>query len=223
MAMGNRATVQLKNDTQDRGVFINWNGGAGSVAAFLEETKLRIGRDVLSAGEKSASTEARYEAEATYFYATFLGVAREFFAYGSQFKERVSGGYMMCSNLSEFSGEDNGNYEVKNDFTCERINIEHLSDYERGNYEGITGFFCAAHHALCTVIEEETKHFKDDFSAEDLKEHLLYAKDIAANATKRVEYIKTQIAEAEAAAAQKAIEDANKPAVEEDVIHIPSP
>ena len=33
--MGNRATITLSADKKDRGLYVHWSGGRGSIAAFL--------------------------------------------------------------------------------------------------------------------------------------------------------------------------------------------
>lgn len=216
--MGNRATVHLKSDRQDRGVYVYWDGGEGSIAAFLEETKKRMGtaREHILTGPKSNQSKIRFEAETVTFYATFAGVVREYFAYSSPYKQRSPDGFFICPNISEFGGEDNGNYDIENDFSCKRIDINNLTDYQRERYEGIGAFFETSHHAQCTIIDEERPHYNAILNVEDLEYHLTYAKDIAKNAIGRIEYLEAEIENLKQEALLVA-EAAGKPKAEESI------
>lgn len=200
--MGNRATIHLKSDTQDRGVYVQWNGGAGSVAAFLEETRRRMSKDrkeVLTL-PKGDENEVSRENETLFFYSTLHGVIRDYFNYASPYKERESAdnSLVLVSNISTWSGEDNGQYDVENDFSCKRINTDQLTDYEAENATDIKLFFELQHQASCTVVQEQELHYKYKYSADELKEQLEMTRSIAKNAQHRAEWLQMAISNLEA-------------------------
>jgi hypothetical protein len=192
--MGNRATITLSADKKDRGVYVHWNGGRGSVAALLEETHKRMGmnRDTISGGDINAELD---EDTMTAFYATLYGAARELFGYWGEYKERDPSSIYMASHNVRGGPGDNGCYIIKNDFTCSRIDTSKFNKYEQDNYTGITQFFDEVHHALCAVVVEETDHYKDpDFSLEELEQHLACAEEIEKNAADRAKRMRAKVA-----------------------------
>ena len=197
--MGNRAVLTLKNDTQDRGVYLHWNGGAGSVAALLRETKKRMGGDMVLTPKTDTSRgyydESGKENEITKFYAIFYGVARELFGYCTRSKTATPISVYMQRNVKG-SDSDNGTYIIEDDFSCSRINVDSLDKYERKNYDMFEDFFAEVHHALSVVVEEEDIPYesKDDTSAMIEKE-LEYALEIEKNAAQRVLQIKQRLAD----------------------------
>ena len=185
--MGNRATVHLKNDTIDRGVYVHWNGGRGSIAAFLEETKKRMSGECL--GDEDQTINA--------FYSTFFSVCREYFSYCNSYKSRTIRNVYYITEEASFMSEDNGCYMVEADYTCSRTDIDKLPPKEAEDYQTISRFFEAAHNAMSVVIDHEKICYTDKSTTEDRKAALIIAEELALNAANRVERLKAMIAEAE--------------------------
>ena len=168
--MGNRATITLENDTQDRGLYLHWNGGEDKVASFLAETKKRMsfGRGVIES-----------ESDIITFYAIFYGVVREYIGYCSAYKERAPMSVSMVVNQNVRAGSgDNGCYIINSDFTCSRLDLDKT--------DVLGEFFEEVHHALCVIVdEEETKHQNRNPSIKDLEAQLIHVKEIAKNAAMR--------------------------------------
>ena len=203
--MGNRATITLSADKKDRGVYVHWNGGRGSVAALVEETRKRMGinRDTISGGVFGAKVG---EDTITAFYAILYGAARELFGYWGKHKERDPSSIYMTSRNVRGGPGDNGCYVIEDDFTCSRIDTSKFNEYEQSNYTGITQFFNEAHHALCAVVAEETDHYKDpDFTIEELEQQLEAAEEIEKNAADRAKRMRAKVAAKKTAEYEAAI------------------
>ena len=185
--MGNRATIHLKSDTQDRGIYVHWNGGRGSIAAFLEETKKRMSGECL--GEEDQVQNA--------FYSTFFSVCREYFSYCSSYKSRAIRNVYYITEEASFMSEDNGCYMIEDDYSCSRTQIDKLPPREAEDYHTISQFFEAGHNAMSIVIDHEKICYTDKSTTEDRKAALVIAEELAANAANRVERLKAMIAEEE--------------------------
>ncbi|MGP9666741.1 hypothetical protein [Psychrobacter sp. AOP31-A1-22] len=206
--MGNRATITLSADKKDRGVYVHWNGGRGSIAAFLDETQKRMSMTHKTVSGGDIDTEVDEEAITT-FYSIFYGVAREFFGYSSKYKERDPDSIYMASEHVRKGTSDNGCYVIKNDFTCGRIDKENFSEYDANCYQHITQFFDEVHHALCAVVAEETDHYKDpDFSLEQIAHHLACAEEIERNAANRAERLRNKFKAKQAEEAEVVTDEA---------------
>ena len=192
--MGNRATITLSADKKDRGLYVHWYGGRGSIAAFLDETQKRMSMTHKTVSGGDIHTEVDEEAITT-FYSIFYGVAREFFGYSSKYKERDPDSIYMASEHVRKGTSDNGCYVIKNDFTCGRIDKENFSEYDEGCYQHITQFFDEVHHALCAVVAEETDHYKDPkYTLEELEKQLEAAEEIEKNAADRAKRMRAKVA-----------------------------
>lgn len=120
--MGNRATVQLKSDTKDRGIYFHWHGDQESIAAFLHETKKRYHQNPYALNPNSilagVECDDREENKTIRFYAALQAVASEYLAYGSLNPDcDADSAYLLSSGIRE-GGSDNGCYLIEDDFTC---------------------------------------------------------------------------------------------------------
>ena len=201
--MGNRATITLKNDNQDRGLYLHWNGGEGSIAGFLKETQKRMD---FGSGRTNKKRKIEGENDITTFYSIFYGVVREYVGYYSVYKDRTPSSIYMASNQNiELGSGDNGCYVIEDDFTCSRININNLDDYESDRYKGVGLFFEEAHHALCVVVDEEEDRIGyQSISIEELEAQLVHAKEISRNAALREARLIDKIAARKALEAEEA-------------------
>lgn len=182
--MANCATINVKGDhNSNRGIYIHWNGGRGSVAAFILETKKRLGRDWVY---REGNDKTDIEADITSFYAVLFGVLREFNSYCSKFKNTVVDGiYMEATDVSNGFG-GNGCYTIENDFSCGRLDIS--SQANQYDYQNIAIFFEGVRAALSAVHPHEQDLFrKIPLTPEEIQEELEVVKQIAANAQARVE------------------------------------
>ena len=205
--MGNRAIVTLKNDSQARSVYLHWNGGAGSVAAILRETKRRIGREKMDLvlGDTTGKSENivqsmkdDIENNVRVFYSTFYSVARELFGYCIPSKD-ISPISVYMALTKDGGGCDNGAYEVEDDFSCSRIDVDCLEEYEGNNYNMLNDFYDKVHHAMCAVVLEETIPYeRRDESADIIRADMKIAKKIADNAAKRLARLEERLAAKEA-------------------------
>ncbi|MGO3120126.1 MAG: hypothetical protein ACTIJH_06375 [Moraxellaceae bacterium] len=192
--MGNRATITLSADTKDRGVYVHWNGGRGSVAALVEETHKRMGINRKTIGGDFSDGEVD-EDTITAFYATLYGAAREIFGYLGRYKERDPSSIYMASQDVRGGPGDNGCYVIENDFTCSRIDTSKFNQEEKNNYNSFAQFFDLGHHALCAVVDAETDHYKDpDFTIEELEQQLEDIEEIEKNAANRAKRMKAKLA-----------------------------
>ena len=207
--MGNRATVTLKNDAIDRGIYVQWNGGAGSIAGLLRETKKRMGNKAMSLilsddkdqdeFQKQCDIDSK-ESAITKFYATFYGVTREFFGYCTSYKSATPTSVYIELNVRG-GGDDNGCYVIEDDFTCPRIDVDDLDEYERGNYDLMETFFNEVHHALSVVVEDEEIPYENKGdSIEVMRQDIATAKVVADQAVARLARMETRLAEKVAAA-----------------------
>ena len=186
--MGNRATISLKNDTQERGIYVHWNGGEGSVRGFIEETKKRLG------GKASIGSD---EGSIVTFYSTLQGVCREFFGYGGQYKDRSPLSIYHCAHDVKGSTEDNGAYIIEDDFSCERFNHSTFDDKERVDYTHITVFFNEFHHAACAVFDDEMPRFSNSETVQGLKADMAAAEVTVKKAQSRIDRLKARIEQLE--------------------------
>ena len=219
--MGNRAIITLKNDILERAIYVQWNGGAGSIAGFLRETRRRMGNKdmALSIGNMDNQTDAAKEeaiklkaAHTAEFYATFYAVAREYFGYCTAFKQESPKSLYMETDASG-DGCDNGAYVIDDDFTCPRVDINSLDVEEKNNYDNMAVFYEKVHHAMAVVIDDEAFHLKADDTAEDMRADILVAKEIAENAAARLIRLQERLDEkliVDKAAADQAVEEAQQ-------------
>ena len=191
--MGNRATITLKDDNQDRGLYLHWNGGEGCIAAFLKETKKRMS---FGSGRTNTEFKIKDENDITAFYATFYGVVREYVGYCTVYKDRAPTSVYMASNQNIEQGcGDNGCYLIESDFTCSRLNLDNHDSSETERFNGIGEFFEEVHHALCAVVDEEEDSITSkEVSTEELEAQLVYAEEIARNAALRKQRLIEKIA-----------------------------
>lgn len=202
--MGNRATVTLKNDTLDRGIYVQWYGGAGSIAGLLRETKKRMGDSAMSLILSDDKDQDEFSKEyavidkentITKFYATFFGAAREFFGYCTSYKSDTPLSIYIQVNVSG-DGCDNGCYVIDDDFTCPRIDVDNFNEYERENYDMMEEFFTEVHHALSVIVEdEEIPYERKDDSADVIRQDIVSAKVIAEQAAARLARLEARLAE----------------------------
>ena len=185
--MGNRATVHLKSDIQDRGIYVHWNGGKGCMAAFLEETSKRM---------KASACLGDEEQEIISFYSILFGVCREYFGYCSSYKTRGARNVYHIYEGASFATEDNGCYQVEHDYTCSRTDVSKLSPAHLEDYKATAQFFAEANSAMCVVIDSEQTCYTDKSTIEDHKAELLLAEEVARSAADRVERLKAKIAAA---------------------------
>lgn len=221
ITMGNRAIITLKNDDLERAIYVQWNGGAGSIAGFLRETRRRMGNKdmALSIGDMDNQTDAVKEeavklkaAHTVEFYATFYAVAREYFGYCTAFKQESPKSLYMETDASG-DGCDNGAYVINDDFTCPRVDIDSLNDEEKNNYNGMEVFYGLVHHALSVVIDDEAFHLKSNDTVEDMRADILAAKEIAENAAARLTRLQERLDKklmADRAAADQAVKEAEQ-------------
>lgn len=219
--MGNRAIITLKNDILERAIYVQWNGGAGSIAGFLRETRRRMGNKdmALSIGNMDNQTDAAKEeaiklkaAHTAEFYATFYAVAREYFGYCTAFKQESPKSLYMETDASG-DGCDNGAYAINDDFTCPRVDINSLDVEEKNNYDNMAVFYEKVHHAMAVVIDDEAFHLKADDTTEDMRADILVAKEISENAAARLIRLQERLDEkliVDKAAADQAVEEAQQ-------------
>lgn len=207
--MGNRAIITLKKDHKARSVYVHWNGGAGSVAAMLRETKRRMGdrdmqltmRDMTGKSERLIQCEKDdIENECTRFYAIFYGVAREAFGYCGPHKDICASSVYMSTD-NDGHGYDNGAYMIEEDFTCSRIDTNKLCENEANNYKIFEGFYDRVHSAMLVTVEAEiTPYEKKNDSSDIIREELATAETIAHHAAARVARIQERLKAIDAAA-----------------------
>lgn len=209
--MGNSATIKVKADKQERCIYLHWDGGAGSVAAMLKETKIRMDSDVI-VGPRADKEDK--DAEIQKFYAIFYGVARDLFAYCSEYKDRSPNSVVMKARDSKLIGSNNGEYLIENDFSCKRIDLDNFGEhededqaaYDKARYDSYNNFFDIHHHAVCTVVEGEEPTYKEpEHTLEQLKVQLSHAKAIAKSANLRAERIAKKVEQAEAQESEELI------------------
>lgn len=182
--MGNQAVLRVAGDEKERGFDVHWNGGRGDIASFLAETKIRLGRDYIYR-ESGDSTDK--EADITMFYAMMAAVAREFFGYGNKYKSREIRNSYMCAHDVSGGTFDHGCYTIENDFTCKRIDMDNMSDYDAGNYKRNAEFFNRVDAALSTICVQETEEYRaHPPTPEELLAKHQHAKAIADNAAARL-------------------------------------
>ena len=189
ISMGNRATIKLKNDPKARGVYTQWQGGEGSVTAFVEETQRRI----------TGAIDSQKEADAALFYAVLFGVIRDFAAYCTAFKNRRADMVLMAIGEDELKDSDNGTYLIEDDFSCERFNHSIFDDKERADYTHITVFFNEFHHAACAVFDDEIPRFSNNNNEtiQGLKADMAAAEVTAKKAQSRIDRLKARIEQLE--------------------------
>lgn len=192
--MGNVAVINVQGDTTARGTYVHWYGGRGSIAGFLRETKIRLGRDYIYRENNPADD---IEADIATFYAAFYSAAREFFNYDGRFKRRHAEHiYMEGRDVSRGMG-GNGCFTIQNDFTCKRIDMENMSEYDATTYDRVGEFFELSHAALCAVRAAETDEYRTvPFTAAELLEQIERAKNNQANATARIARLEEKLAAA---------------------------
>ncbi len=100
--MGNRAVI-IFDDAPKIGIYLHWNGGRGSVEAFLDEAKRR---DIRSP-----------KGDALYCFARFSQIVGEFLAYSGdgQPNYSLSFGAGLADDLDQDNG-DNGVYHIDDAF-----------------------------------------------------------------------------------------------------------
>lgn len=135
--MGNRAVIVFDSDAST-GIYLHWNGGLGSVLAFLEEAKLR--------GVRSPRTDP------TYARARLTQLISEYFTYnGNRALEfETSIGVGSVEKLDCDNG-DNGVYHVDGDWKIRSREhcgpsvrtLKALQTREREQYDGILEWFAA--------------------------------------------------------------------------------
>ena len=173
--MGNRATVQLKSDNKDRGIYFHWHGEQESIAAFLHETKRRyhanpyaLNPDSILAG---VECDDREESKTIRFYAALQAVASEYLAYGSPNPDCQADSAYLLSNGAREGGCDNGCYLIEDDFTCpnvdtatltdenyvsyNHINMDEFTAEQRTDYDSILTFFEDSRHAMNAIAERK--------------------------------------------------------------------
>lgn len=177
--MSNSAIIRVGGDSKQRCLYLHYNGGRGSIAALLQETKLRMGREVIA--QHMPIEDPENNDVVNEFYATFFGVAREFFGYCTSFKDRTATAAKIKSVDGTNILTDNGCYIINNDFSCDRIDLDALDDpieitdhqddddcqyeddyykkYEENYYNLMTDFFNKEHAALCTIETGEEVTF----------------------------------------------------------------
>lgn len=145
--MGNRAVITLDIDSKKRGVYVHWNGGSGSVQAFIEEARKRF---TFSRGKIHPDD---LEIEIVTFYSILYGLIRDYFAYNTEYPSRKPMSiYMTAPNGADGFTEDNGVYVIDTDFFCDRLNCEH-NDHERNNLEYARKFFDNLHNVASEVAK----------------------------------------------------------------------
>jgi len=146
--VGNRAIITLKEDEKQRGVYVQWRGGNGSIQAYIEETRRRF---TFTAFRDDASnrTSRCMENDIVTFYAILYGVIREFFGYCTKYTTRESLSVHMVESggWREFK-DDNGVYVVDADYMCDRFNEPEYSPYEKYNVKNIRGYYEETHVEL---------------------------------------------------------------------------
>ena len=190
--MGNRAVLRVSGDSKVRGIEVHWNGGRGFIAAFVQETKSRLGRDWVY---REQGTDEDKEADITAFFAMFASTVRDFFGYDGRYKGRELRNTYMCAFDVSGGTPDNGCYTIDNDFTCKRIDMDNMSEYDAGAYLHAKAFFNKVDAALSTVFEIESEPFRKTPQTESelLAKHQ-YAKTIADNAAARLARIEAELA-----------------------------
>ena len=182
--MGNQAVLRVAGDERPRGFNVHWHGGRGDIASFLAETKIRLGRDYIY---NETDPSKAQESDIVTFYATIAAVAREFFSYASKYKSRQIRNTYMCAHDVKRGTRDHGCYTIENDFTCSRIDMDNMSDYDAGNYKRNTEFFNRVDAALSTISRlEEADYRPTPPTTEELLAKHEHAKAIADNAAARL-------------------------------------
>ena len=194
--MGNRAIIKLKNDPKAQGVYTHWQGGEGSVTAFVEETQRRI----------TGAIDSQKEADAALFYAVLFGVIRDFAAYCTPFKNRRADMVLMAIGEDELKDSDNGIYLIEDDFSCERFNHSTFDDKERVDYTHITVFFNEFHHAACAVFDDEMPRFSNSETVQGLKADMAAAEVTVKKAQSRIDRLKARIEQLENSQAASELE-----------------
>ena len=144
--MTNQSIVVLESDNQEKhhhGVYLAWNGGMGKVAAFLDETKRRIGSDALPL--KFTDNSVKNNEIMQLFYKTFSEVAN---LYYDSITPNHSGQVSIHNFVRNRYPRRCGYYSVDDNLDSPHIDGLILSDSELTDYERISKFFSDTQAAL---------------------------------------------------------------------------
>lgn len=135
--MGNRASISIpKSNTL---IYLHWNGGKGSVQAFVEEAKKRNGGNVMTGnnyhGDKTSDL----------FTMHLFACIRDFFNFSSNYrKERDNMTvYIYDKKTTKVCNEDNGHYRIREDGTIDFSLTKYIepTDYTTESYNTIKQWF----------------------------------------------------------------------------------
>lgn len=145
--MGNRASISVENCTLF--LFLHWNGGRGSVRAFVEEANKRY-------------TASRYQTEPSPVHITgnryvmeLYACIREYFNFSGELQFRARDG-MSLSLCEDKNTEDNGHYHVLQNGQIDECDVtcSEYAHYTQQSHDSITQFF-AMSESLMLVADWE--------------------------------------------------------------------
>lgn len=157
--MGNRASISIEGSNQV--IYLHWNGGKGSVMAFIRETNRRYLGDMDS---DSSHTLLKFKEgaslDAQHYILELYGVIRQFFSFSGDKKYRGRNRLSVrLLNNSDENNEDNKHYHVNSDGTIDYSKSVSTEDenYTKGCFEDITSFFIEADNLLLDASWGEVK------------------------------------------------------------------
>jgi hypothetical protein len=142
--MGNRASIGVEGCSKK--IYLQWNGGRGSVQAFIEEANKRY------CASKHGKVDTINIKDDTYLFFLFAAIREYFdFAGDRKYRGRDTLSLYLCD---EPYTDENGHYVVKNngeiDFSHSRY-IE-SKDYTSECYDGITAFYAELESVLVAHV-----------------------------------------------------------------------
>lgn len=146
--MNGYAVIKLVGDETNNSLRLDWNGGRGAVAAFIEEAVRRLNKNQIVPENVSDDGKFIYQAD---FYSLLYGAAREFFCYYLKNKDRDTGSVGMATFSNSAVKPDDNLYIIHNDFSCPRAIKAGFSEWDQENYQAISDFFALIHNTLSAI------------------------------------------------------------------------
>ena len=135
--MGNRVSISVPTIKQN--LYLHWNGGNGSVKAFIEEAHRR------TYGEYIPNTSHANDNTNMLFFMNLYNAVRDFFNYAND--EKFSGYGTLSVYLDNHTNNcDNGHKTLNDNFEFE---FNNWGTYDEESYRGITDWFKVKHEMLC--------------------------------------------------------------------------
>ena len=152
--MGNRASISVEGSNQT--IFVHWNGGKGSIMAFVREANRRCQASKYEP-EKSNDDLLTFDdnenLDPDVYMIELYSAIRQFFSFSGEQKHRGRDSLSLrIFNSIQKNDEDNKHYHVNGngsiDFSGSKL-IEN-QEYTEGCFKDITSFFKQADNLLLT-------------------------------------------------------------------------